>query len=231
MTEPLIVKLGKERYYTKSKTNLVSFTGYEEADKLLNDLTNYPHAFILACLMNRRNKAEKAWQIPYLIAKDLGDFSITTLGSKTLSYYQDLFTRLKLHNHSHNMASIFYKAVQKIITDYHGDVSLIWKNTPSSAKVIFELLHFEGCGPKIATMAANILARQFNIEFSDYYSIDISVDTHVRTVISRMYDIKEHKDALIIYKVRELYPHFPGIIDYTCWEVGRLYCHKKKSGL
>jgi endonuclease III len=35
----------------------------------------------------------------------------------------------------------------------------------------------------------------------------------------------------IIYKARELYPLYPGIIDLPCWEMGRTYCdmHNPKS--
>ena len=47
-------------------------------------------------------------------------------------------------------------------------------------------LEFRGAGPKIATMAANLLARHLKVPFSDYYSIDISVDVQVRRVLSRL---------------------------------------------
>jgi hypothetical protein len=33
---------------------------------------------------------------------------------------------------------------------------------------------------------------------------------------------------MVIYKARELYPKFPGIIDFSCWEIGRKYCHVSK---
>ena len=63
-------------------------------------------------------------------------------------------------------------------------------------------------------MAANILARQFRIQFSDYYSVDISPDTHIVRVLKRTGIVsKDANKNMIIFKARELNPEFPGIID------------------
>lgn len=123
------------------------------------------------------------------------------------------------------MAKIFYEGVLKIKNDYDGCASKIWANNPSSSSVVYRFLEFKGSGIKISTMAANILARQFKIPFSDYYSIDISPDVHVKRVMQRMgYIPINSNNDLIIYKARELNPEFPGIIDFTCWEIGRTWC-------
>jgi len=78
-------------------------------------------------------------------------------------------------------------------------------------------------------MAANILARQFKVPFSDYYSIDISPDVHILRVLKRAGLVPANADReSIIYKARELNPEFPGIIDYSCLEIGRKYCRPTK---
>lgn len=74
-------------------------------------------------------------------------------------------------------------------------------------------------------MAANILARNFKVSFSDYYSIDISPDVHIIRVMKRMGFVpKDASNEMIVYKARELNPEFPGVIDFSCWEIGRIWC-------
>ena len=65
----------------------VHFTGNPSADALLNDLDHYPHAFVIACLMDRQWKTEKCWLVPYRFKGRLGSFAFGDL--VTLSY--DLF--------------------------------------------------------------------------------------------------------------------------------------------
>jgi endonuclease III len=140
----------------------------------------------------------------------------------------ETFANNKLHRFNNDMAEVFYEAIQHIKTKYDNDASKIWKDKPSSALVVYRFLEFKGCGVKIATMAANILARQYKIEFSDYYSIDISPDTHIMRVMKRMgYISNDSNREMVIYKARELYPEFPGIIDFSCWEIGRGFCKPK----
>lgn len=207
----------------------VHFTQNSQANALLNDIENYPHVFVLACVMDRQIKTEKAWLIPYLVCQKIGDFSIKKLS--TLSR-EEIYRLMKdpepLHRFVDMMAKYFYRAVQRIKNQYKGDAALIWKGKPSSAEAVYRFLEFEGVGPKIANMAINILARRFKIPFSDYYSIDISADVHVRRVFSRL-GLCEPNPTIeqVIYKARALYPEFPGILDFPCWELGRNWCKSK----
>ena len=110
-------------------------------------------------------------------------------------------------------------------SQYQGNASLIWENKPSSSTVVYRFLEFDGVGPKIATMATNILARDFKIPLSDYYSIDISVDIHVRRVLKRLGLIPPKATTeQIIYRARSLNPEFPGLLDNPVWEIGRTWC-------
>lgn len=233
--EHILVKLGRERLEEQKANSFEFVKGNDEANALINDLSHFPHAFVLSCLMDRQTKAEVAWTIPIRIKNIIGSFDMKTLSEKTDDEYKEIFSREKLHRFSDMMASVFYKAVQRIHNCYNDDASNIWKNEPSSATVVYRFLEFEGAGIKISTMAANLLARLFKIEFSDKYSIDVSPDVHVKRVMKRMglIDITDDESSnkeinKVIYKARELNPEFPGIIDFSVWEIGRNWCKAKK---
>ncbi len=222
--EHILVRIGKERF-KHPKDNVVHLVEDPEANALLNDLDNYPHAYVLACCMDRQTKAERAWMIPFKIKEAIGSFEMKDLTSISEKKYKKIFADNNLHRFNDVMASVFYNAVQRIHTVYHDDASEIWKDKPGSAEVVYRFLGFDGVGIKIATMAANILARQYRIPFSDFYSIDVSPDVHVKRVMNRMGLVDDEADNdKVIYKARELYPKFPGIIDYSLWEIGRTWC-------
>lgn len=228
--EGKIAKVLIEKGYELFNSSLIttSFTKNEESDALLNDLVNYPHAIVLACLMDKQIKAEKAWSIPLKIKTAFQSFSIIDLITKSLEDYILLFNNENLHWFNNVMAEIFYNAIQRIYSTYDGDASQIWSNNPSSASVVYRFLQFQGAGTKIATMAANILARDFKVPMSDHYSIDVSPDTHVKRVFRRLGFINEgNGNDEIIYKARELNPDFPGILDLAVWEIGRYWCKPK----
>lgn len=224
MAEHILVTLGKNRFLNPERGSIELAKDKVQND-FLNDLENNPHAFVLACLMDRQITAERAWTIPYRVKEIVGSFDINDLAKVSLEEYKGIFTRNSFHRFNDMMADIFYNAVQDIKHKYDGDVSSIWSNKPSSAKVVYEFLQFKGGGIKIATMAANILARQFKIPFSDLFSIDISPDVHVMRVMRRTGLVSPDSDLdSVIYKARELNPEFPGVIDFSCWEIGRTWC-------
>lgn len=123
------------------------------------------------------------------------------------------------------MAEIFYLAIRRIEENYLGDAAQIWADKPSSSAIVRRFLEFKGAGPKIATMAANILVREFKIPVSDKYSIDISVDVQVRRTFERLgITRKGASNDELIYTARELHPTYPGIFDLSVWEIGRNWC-------
>ena len=224
----LLVEQGKQLF--KANRVPTKFTGVTAADQLLNDLDGHPHAFVLACITDRQVKAEKAWLIPHELDQRLGDFSFDFLRSVPLERLREAFTQPHpLHRFPDNMSQYVYLAIQRIADCYGGDAARIWLGSPSSAEVVLRFLGFRGVGPKIATMAANILARDFKIRFADYYSVDVSADVHLRRVFTRLGLIGQGASVEeIVYRARALHPPFPGLMDLPAWEIGHEWCKPKQ---
>ena len=207
----------------------VNFADDQNINELLNNLEELPHAFVLGCVMDKQIPAHRAWAIPYKIYGELGSFDIDFLADVPEEKYKQLFNEGKYHRFNDQCAGFFYEAVQKIKNDYDGDASKIWSDNPSSKDVVARFREFKGVGPNIAAMATKILATQFKIKMSDYSAIDVSLDVHVVRVMKRLFFDDDATDEQIIEKAREINPEFPGIIDSTCFFVGRDYCRPEKT--
>lgn len=213
------------KLFQKPAKRKVDFSNHAKSDKLISNLKQYPHAFVLACVMDRQIKAERAWLIPYKVSQEIDGFKFSKLLKFNRKDVVNIFKKKKLHRFNDLMAKYFYLAIQKIHKDYQNNVSKIWSDRPRSATVVRKFLEFEGVGIKIATMATNILARDFKIPMKDHICIDISPDIHVIRVFKRIGFIsKKASNDELIYKAREIYPQYPGVLDLPIWEIGRNWC-------
>lgn len=204
----------------------LNFTQDPLIDKYINDLRNYPHYFVLACIMDRQMAAERAWRIPYYIAHAIEDFSFKGLSKMSHSEIQQIFFSKSLHRFNKIMAGVFYKAVQKIEKDYKGDASLIWRDNMSCGVIMERFLQFDGVGVKIASMATNSLLREFKLPLKDLSWLDISPDVHICRVFKRL-DLVRSNSSIeeIIFCARKLNSTYPGVFDLPLWEIGRKWCH------
>jgi hypothetical protein len=53
-----LVRIAQKEF--NDNTEIVNFVDNNEQNKFLNDLEKYPHAYVLACLMDKQIKAERA---------------------------------------------------------------------------------------------------------------------------------------------------------------------------
>jgi endonuclease III len=216
------------RLFAENRQPLVS--GDPLADRLVNDLEHYPHAFVLACIANRQVKAEVAWRIPHVIATAVGGFDMARLEALSEA---DLLRALtdgrSAHRYPQMMAGFLHRGIARLKTEYGGDASCIWEGRPSSAEVVRRFQEFDGVGQKIGTMAANILARDFRVPMADLNSIDVSVDIHVSRVFARLglVDLAPEPEDIIAV-ARRANPEYPGLIDLPVWNIGTEWCHKER---
>jgi endonuclease III len=224
----LLVDKGKEKLEAPWRS--YPFTKDKDADKLLNNLRHYPHAFVIACICDRQMKAERAWLVPFFLQQRIGTFEFSRLCALTIGDLKHHMSKpTSLHRFAPTTAKNIHSALALIAQRYGGDAGGIWKRKPSSAEVVYRFLELQGVGVKIATMAANILARTFKVKFRDYYSIDISPDVHVRRVFIRLGLVREKApNEELIYRARALSPEFPGLVDLPAFEIGQNWCRPKK---
>ena len=219
---PLVLYAKKQLDEGKQKVHLIE--NDQEKNEFISPLGEFPHAYVLACIMDRQIKAENAWVIPWEISKKIGGFDFPLLCKIPLKKLKDIFQEVSKHRFKNDMAEYFHAAIQRISKQYDGDARKIWNDTPPSGLLISRFLQFDGVGLKIATMATNILVRQFGVQLKENSSIDISPDVHIMRIFHRLGLISSNKREEAIYMARALNPEYPGIVDYACWDVGQKYC-------
>jgi len=207
------------------------------ARALVNDLDGHPHAFVLACIADRQTKADIAWGLPHAIREAAGDFEFDTLRQLPASKWASVLASSG-HRLATEMARLLPAAIRHIGGRYGGDASRIWAEGSSGAAVVRRFLAFDGVGPKIATMAANILIRDFDVALGTPKP-DIAVDTHVLRVFERLgllgtlehSELRSARDKQLHrlpLRARELNPEWPGELDWPVWFVGRTWCHARR---
>jgi endonuclease III len=231
MEEIIMLLLERGMEFFNNERRFVEYAHQNEADELLNNIEEYPQAFLIACICDRQYPAEKVWEIPYRLKERLGDFSFENLSAKSKEEFILLMQNpTSLHRFNNKFGEIIYLAIQKVITDYNNNTSKIWNDNPSSATLVYRFLTFKGVGIKIATMSANILVRDFKIQVTDKYSIDISPDVQVKRVFARLGLVNNLPSSEeIIYKARSMNPEYPGVFDLSCWEIGRNWCRPRNT--
>ena len=232
MTEKDTVSLVRKAKVFNRQKHLLFGPNEEDNNQKLYHYSIYPHLFVLSCLMDKQVSAKIAWDIPISVCRHLNAWSINALNDYSIDQYVNMFNSNSMHSLNNEMAEVFKQGLSKIVNEYQGDASLVWRGKPSSATVISRFLSFKGCGIKIATMAANLLYRGLDIQFSDYSSIDISPDIHIVRVMSRLGLLintnNDKKRLEAIYRAREINPSYPGLLDGYFWFIGSNYCKAQR---
>lgn len=105
-----LVELGQALFLAPKK--FMGTTKVPEADALLNDIENYPHFFVLACVMDRQFVSEKVWLIPYKISLKIGSPSFDAFSSLSQEEIRDHMSRPEsLHRFVEIMSKYLFLAI------------------------------------------------------------------------------------------------------------------------
>lgn len=216
-----LVKFGK-KVSVQSLKEEKYFTPDKKADAFI---WKNPLAFLLAVLVDQSVKAEFAWSIPFKLKKRLGFWNVEKIANIKDSKIIEIFdTKPKLHRFPTTMALRVKKACQKVIDNFGGDAKNVWEGNLTSREVHNNFESFLGIGQKKASMATNILVRDFNLKVKDYSGIDVSFDIHIRRVFLRSGLVKNDDFDEVLEVARKLNKDYPGIIDLPAWYIGKHYC-------
>lgn len=199
------------------------FTHIIEAD---NMIWNNPLAYLFAVILDQGMKAERVWEIPFLLKQRLGHLDVHRLANINDDEIIETFNQKpKLHRFPKTMALWIKKASQLLLEKYDGKAENIWNDNPRTDDLHRRFEEFDGIGQKKASMATNILVRDLGIEVKDRSGIDVSYDIHIRRVFLRTGLVEKDDMNLMIKTARMLNPEYPGVLDNPCWIIGREYCH------
>ncbi len=202
------------------------FTPNKKAD---NFIWKNKLAFFLAVLTDQSIRAEQAWAIPYELKKRLGFWNVKKIAEIKDEKIIYLFNeKPKLHRFPKTMALRVKQACQKLITNYKGKPENIWNGNKTAEEIHNNFESFKGIGQKKASMATNILARDFKIPMKNKKGLYVSYDVHVRRVFLRSGLVKHDEKETVLEIARKLNPDYPGIIDLPTWFIGKHYCNSTK---
>jgi len=220
-----LIQFGKQL----RKSNVKKEGNFTPINLQADDLIwNNPLAYFFAAILSQSMRAERVWEIPFILKGRLGHLDVHKIANiKDEEIIKVFSQKPKLHRFPKVMALRIKKACRLIIEKYDSKVENIWNDNPRSDDLQRRFEEFDGIGQKKASMATNILVSDFGIKVKNMRGIDISYDTHIRRVFLRSSLTRRDDMNLMIQTARKLNPEYPGILDNPCWIIGRNYCHAK----
>lgn len=186
-----------------------------------------PLAFVLGVLFDERRTAEDVWEAPFKLYKYLGHLSPQKIAKLSHHEIVKIFENagLQFLSRYRSIAKWVLDACKKVCDEYDAKAENIWNDKPRSSDLYRRFLGFNGIGQKKASMAVNILVRDFGIEINGSKQlIDVSYDRHVRRVFLRTGLVNEDNEVTIVQAARKLNREYPGALDLPMWEIGRTWC-------
>lgn len=219
------IKQGKA--ILKEPKKEIAFLPDKAENKILNNLKDYPHMFVLGFLMDKGLVSQRAWEIPFLI-KDHLEFPSFDFIHFTEADHEQMILHFQdegLHRYPLKMGRVFSSAIRHLEEEYGGDAAKIWKGKPKSATLIKRFVRFEGLDVNAATHAANMLYKDFKIPLEDTSSLDVTPDPAIRRVLRRSGFVgREARHPEIQFAAREMHPNYPAIFALACHDIGDRFC-------
>jgi uncharacterized HhH-GPD family protein len=183
-----------------------------------------PYAFLVAVVCDYQMKAERAWELPYLLAQRLGEWSPEYVAEHRDEVVAAFVQPPALHRFPTQTADWVVENSAVVLDEYGGDASRIWSDQPTAAELQARFHSLRGISQKKAAMAVEILERDLGVPVRDMHGSDVAYDVHIRRVFVRTGLAKYDDQGHMIAVARQANPARPGALDLPAWVIGREWC-------
>ena len=216
-----LLAYGSELEADGAERPMPEFTPNEAANRFL---VEDPWAFLVAVISDYQIRAERAWELPYLLSERLGGWGPVYFTEHPEEVLSAFAIPSALHRFSNQTGEWVVQAAQVVVDEYGGDAGRIWGDSPRAADLQERLRLFNGISQKKAAMAVEILERDLGVPISDLDGSDIAYDVHIRRVLMRTGLAQRDDVDHMVAVARKLHPERPGAMDFPAWVIGRQWC-------
>ena len=147
---------------TTTRTDRLTFTGDDEADRLL---VAEPLALLIGFALDQQVTVQKAFTGPLEIRRRTGTLDAAKLAAIEPEAFADLFRqRPAIHRFPGSMAGKVQALCAAVARDYGGDAARIWTEAADARDLEKRLLGLPGIGPMKAKTLLAILGKRFGIK-------------------------------------------------------------------
>lgn len=205
-------------------------------------LESRPNAFFIGMLFDYQVQAWKAYEVPIRLYQRLGHLHVHRIARMSERRLERVIRGSGegecLHRFPRRMARTLRLACKKLVTDYGGRASNIWRDgdAPSIRRRLDE---FHGVGPKLERMMPMLLGVNYGVRLRGLDQLDVAVDRHVARVFLRTGLVSAPAGQTEVRRVsvatsvtdmaRVLSPGYPAALDEPAWRLGRRWCTQKQA--
>jgi uncharacterized HhH-GPD family protein len=147
---------------TTTRTDRLTFTGDDEADRLL---VAEPLALLIGFALDQQVTVQKAFTGPLEILRRTGTLDAAKLAAIEPESFADLFRqRPAIHRFPGSMAGKVQALCAAVAREYGGDAARIWTEAGDARDLEKRLLGLPGIGPMKAKTLLAILGKRFGIK-------------------------------------------------------------------
>jgi endonuclease III len=182
----------------------------------------------MAASIDRGALAEAVWEIPFFLSKKLGHLEPQLLSQMSVEPLEEVLRSLdRKPRFPRQSAQTITSLSRLVFNQFHGNAASVWVDKEPSA-VVQTLEQIWGVGPGIAHMIVRILVDEFGYDPGPegLRKIDVKSDRHIIRVFYRTGLTQNKSGEACVEVARQLYPEFPGLLDWPAWEIGRTWCHE-----